>query len=97
MEASSYLYDESKLENMYYSETTVSNLINLLDENVARFQFKKMDGSIRNALGTRNELLIPKEECINMIDDISPKSVVFWDLEEKAFRSFSKTAEVSVI
>jgi hypothetical protein len=82
---------------MYYSETTVSNLINLLDENVARFQFRKMDGSIRNALGTRNELLIPKEECIKMIDDISSKSVVFWDLEERAFRSFSKQAEVSII
>ena len=82
---------------MYYSETTVSNLIKLLDENVARFQFRKMDGSIRNALGTRNELLIPKEECIKMIDDISSKSVVFWDLEERAFRSFSKQAEVSII
>jgi hypothetical protein len=82
---------------MYYSQTTVSNLINLLDENVARFQFKKLDGSVRNALGTRNELLIPKEECIKFVDDISPKSVVFWDLEEKAFRSFSKQAEVSII
>jgi hypothetical protein len=82
---------------MYYSETTVSNLINVLDENVTRFQFKKLDGSIRNALGTRNELLIPKEEGVTYLDDISPKSVVFWDLEEKAFRSFSKNAEVSVI
>ena len=82
---------------MYYSQTTVSNLINLLDENVARFQFKKMDGSTRTALGTRHELLIPKEESINMIDDISPKSVVFWDLEERAFRSFSKNAEVFVL
>jgi hypothetical protein len=97
MKISPYLYNESKLKYMYYSETTVSNLINLLDENVARFQFRKLDGTIRNALGTRNELLIPKEECINMIDDISPKSVVFWDLEEKAFRSFSKSVEVSVI
>lgn len=82
---------------MKYNQTTVSNLINLLDENVARFQFKKVDGSIRTALGTRNELLIPKEECVNVIDDISNKSVVFWDLEEKAFRSFSKQAEVAVI
>ena len=86
-----------KLNNMNYSKTTVSNLISLLDQNVARFQFKKLDGSIRNALGTRNELLIPKEECIKMIDDISSKSVVFWDLEERAFRSFSKQAEVSII
>jgi WYL_2, Sm-like SH3 beta-barrel fold len=82
---------------MSYNQTTVSNLINVLDENVTRFQFKKMDGSIRTALGTRNESLIPKEEYISTIDDISPKSVVFWDLEEKGFRSFSKTAEVAVI
>ena len=53
-----------KLNNMNYSKTTVSNLISLLDQNVARFQFKKLDGSIRNALGTRNELLIPKEDGV---------------------------------
>ena len=82
---------------MKYNQTTVSNLINLLDENVARFQFKKKDGSIKTALGTRHEVLIPKEECIKMIDDISDKSVVFWDLEEKAFRSFSKNTEVFVL
>ena len=86
-----------KLNNMNYSKTTVSNLISLLDQNVARFQFKKLDGSVRNALGTRNESLVPKEDEVSFIDDISRKSVVFWDLEEKAFRSFSKDAEVSVI
>jgi hypothetical protein len=82
---------------MYYSETTVSNLKRVLDENVTRFQFRKKDGSIRNALGTRNELLIPKDEQVKYIDDISHKSVVFWDLEEQAFRSFSSNAEVSII
>jgi hypothetical protein len=82
---------------MYYSETTVSNLINVLDENVTRFQFKKLDGSIRNALGTRNELLIPKQAGVSYLDDISKKSVVFWDLEEEDFRSFSRNAEVAVI
>jgi len=82
---------------MYYSETTVSNLVRVLDENVTRFQFKKLDGSIRNALGTRNELLIPKKAMVSYLDDISNKSVVFWDLEEEDFRSFSKTAEVSII
>ena len=82
---------------MYYSETTVSNLKRVLDENVARFQFRKKDGSIRNALGTRNELLIPKDQQVAYIDDISHKSVVFWDLEEEDFRSFSSDAEVSII
>lgn len=82
---------------MYYSETTVSNLINVLDENVTRFQFVKRDGTRRTALGTRNELLIPKQAMVSYLDDISDKSVVFWDLEEEGFRSFSKTAEVSII
>ena len=82
---------------MKYSQTTVSNLINVLDENVTRFQFKKRDGSIRTALGTRNELLIPKQAQVKYLDDISDKSVVFWDLEEEGFRSFSKLAEVAVI
>ena len=61
---------------MYYSETSVSNLVRVLDENVTRFQFKKLDGSIRNALGTRNELLIPKKAQVKYLDDISNKSVV---------------------
>jgi len=82
---------------MNYSQTTVSNLINALDSSVVRFRFKKLDGSIRTALGTRNELLIPKQEEIKFIDDISNKSTVYFDLEEKAFRSFSKQAEVAII
>lgn len=82
---------------MYYSETTVQNLVRVLDEQVTRFQFRKKDGSIRRALGTRNEILIPKIDAPRLLDDVSPKSVVFWDLEERAFRSFSKEAEVSVL
>jgi len=82
---------------MNYSETTVSHLRQLLDERVVRFQFKKLDGSIREALGTRQELLIPKAEAPKYIDDISRKSVVYWDLEEQAFRSFSVGAEVATL
>ena len=82
---------------MYYSETTVPHLRQILDEKVMRFQFKKKDGSIRNALGTRNELLIPKQAQVKYLDDISNKSVVFWDLEEEAFRSFSVGTEVAVL
>ena len=62
-----------------------------------RFQFRKKDGSIRTALGTRNESLIPKQAEVKYLDDISTKSVVFWDLEEEAFRSFSVGTEVAVL
>ena len=82
---------------MYYSETTVQNLVRVLDEQVTRFQFRKKDGSIRRALGTRNEILIPKIDAPRLLDDVSTKSVVFWDLEERAFRSFSKETEVAVL
>jgi len=82
---------------MYYSETTVQNLVRVLDEQVTRFQFRKKNGSLRTALGTRNEILIPKIDAPRLLDDISTKSVVFWDLEERAFRSFSKEAEVAVL
>ena len=82
---------------MYYSETTVPHLVQVLDEKVTRFQFRKKDGSIRNALGTRNEVLIPKQAEVKYLDDVSKKSFVFWDLEEAAFRSFSKDAEVAII
>lgn len=81
----------------YYSETTVQNLVRVLDEQVTRFQFRKKNGSLRTALGTRNETLIPNIDAPRFLDDISTKSVVFWDLEERAFRSFSKEAEVSVM
>lgn len=82
---------------MYYSETSVQNLVRVLDEQVTRFQFRKKNGSLRTALGTRNEILIPKIDAPRLLDDISTKSVVFWDLEERAFRSFSKEAEVAVL
>ena len=82
---------------MNYSETSVQNLVRVLDEQVTRFQFRKKNGSLRIALGTRNEILIPKIDAPRLLDDVSTKSVVFWDLEERAFRSFSKEAEVAVL
>lgn len=81
----------------YYSETTVPHLVRALDEQVVKFQFRKVDGSIRRALGTRNEVLIPKIDAPAYLGDISSESVVYWDLDERNFRSFSKKAEVSMI
>ena len=80
-----------------YQETTVNQLRRILDQGVVRFNFKKLDGSIRNALGTRNPDLVPKDECIKLIDDISNKSTVYFDLEVKEFRSMSNSCEVAVL
>jgi thiamine monophosphate synthase len=83
---------------MSYQETTTTRLREILNGGVVRFQFRKKDGSIRNALGTRNVDLIPKEEYVKYIDDINEKkSVVFFDLEERDFRSLMTGVEVAVL
>jgi hypothetical protein len=82
---------------MGYKPTTPSELRNLLAESVKRFAFIKKDGSLRVALGTRDVNLIPKDvHTPKWIDDVSEKSVVFWDLEAQEFRSLTADASVSV-
>ena len=65
-------------------------------EQAVKFQFKKKDGTIRDAIGTRNlELMIQedgkryefktdgKPEC--------PTTLGYWDLEKQMWRSFTCT------
>jgi len=82
---------------MTYTETSTWALGHLLELGVHRFNFKKKDGSIRNALGTRNPDLIPKEESVKLVEDVSNRSLVFWDLEARAFRSLSHGTEIAVL
>ena len=71
-------------------EIEVRELRNALSTSVARFHFRKLDGSIREALGTRNTVLIPKgDHTPRSIEDQSSKAIVYWDLEEEGFRSVS--------
>lgn len=82
---------------MSYKETTTRALREILNGAVVRFQFRKKDGSIRKALGTRRVSLIPKDEYVKHIEDINEeKSVVFWDLEEGNFRSVMTGVEVAI-
>lgn len=81
---------------MSYKITDTGALREILNSGVARFNFKKKDGSIRNALGTRNVDLIPREDAPTQIYDLTRKAVVFWDLELGEFRSLSEGTEVGV-
>ena len=68
--------------------TTASELRNVLAESVKRFKFVKLNGEVREALGTRDIKLIPKDvHTPKFIDDVSEKSIVYWDLDEQDFRS----------
>lgn len=70
-------------------EIEVKQLRNALSTSVVRFYFKKLDGTLREALGTRNVKLIPKAVSPKFIEDQSSKAIVYWDLEEESFRSVS--------
>ena len=71
------------------AQITASELRNTLGNSVRRFQFIKLDGSLREALGTRDVTLIPKDIAPSWCDDVSEKSVVYFDLEVAEFRSVS--------
>jgi hypothetical protein len=78
-------------------ETTASELRNVLAESVKRFKFVKLNGEIREALGTRDVKLIPKDvHTPKFIDDVSEKSIVYWDLDEQDFRSVSTKSFVGI-
>lgn len=79
------------------SKVSASILKSKMNTGVHRFQFNKKDGSIREALGTRNPSLIPKHLSIQEVDDISNKSVVFYDLEVEEYRSLTADARVTLM
>lgn len=70
-------------------------------EQAVKFQFRKKDGTIRDAIGTRNlELMIQedgkryefktdgKPEC--------PTTLGYWDLEKKMWRCFTLTSFIGL-
>ena len=65
-----------------------------LANGVVTFSFWKKDGSIREAKGTTNMLLIPKEDHPAALspESVTPFSAIpFYDLDKRAWRSFSIT------
>lgn len=70
---------------------TTQELRAKLEAGVERFSFRKKDGSIRNALGTRNLILIPKDQMPKHLFD-QTSAMVYWDLEAKGYRSVSAEA-----
>ena len=60
-------------------------------EQAVKFQFRKKDGSIRDAIGTRKRELMVQEdgkvwEPVGAQKQECPTTLGFWDLEKKAWR-----------
>lgn len=65
-----------------------------LREGVVQFAFKKVDGSLRTAVGTTNLATIPTESHPKGVKP-SPESVVsFFDIEKREWRCVSILREI---
>lgn len=63
---------------------------------VAQFAFKKLDGSLRTAVGTTNLSVVPSADHPKGVRDSSSRVVSFYDLEKRQWRSLSIRVEVFV-
>ena len=61
--------------------------------NVVRFKYRKIDGSVRNAVGTLIENMLPATKGTGR--KACPDVQVYFDLEKKAFRSYKKSTLIS--
>ena len=65
-----------------------------LNKGVVTFTFQKKNGDVREAKGTTNLLLIPREDHPHPMgpESVTPFSAIaFYDLDKRAWRSFSIT------
>jgi len=60
------------------------------------FAFKKLDGTLRTAVGTTNLGLVPIEHHPKGRRESSPRAVVFFDIEKREWRSLSTRMEVFI-
>lgn len=65
-----------------------------LRQGVLNFAFKKLDGTLRTAVGTTNLSLIPAASHPTGRRESSPRVVVFFDIEKREWRSLSTRVEV---
>ena len=65
-----------------------------LREGIIQFAFKKLDGTLRTAVGTTNMTSIPIDHHPKGTGVTSEKSVRFYDVEKREWRSVSATQEI---
>ena len=81
---------------MVHQAVTAQELTNHLQNRVVKFMFVKTDGSLREAVGTRNPGLIPPAGQSS--GRRQPSSVVnFWDVMKGAWRCLSVNSQVFLV
>ena len=75
------------------------SLRDALTRGVVRFSYWKRDGSLREARGTLSQLLIPTDDLPKGVPNPNPcySSIAYYDIDKKAWRSFSITCFVGFV
>jgi hypothetical protein len=81
---------------MVLTPTSPTELRETLRRGVTQFAFKKLDGTLRTAVGTTNLSSIPTEMHPKGIRQSSPNAVVFFDIEKREWRSVSVRQEMFI-
>ncbi len=76
-------------ESIDMSTVIVEALVKNLTEGSVAFQYRKTNGSIRNAVGTLNGDLMPEAESKKTVNTDGP-TISYYDLESKDWRAFKR-------
>ena len=71
-------------------------------EKAVKFQFRKKDGSVRDAVGTRKRelMVLPNGERYEFKTAGKPEcptTLGYWDLDKKMWRSFTLTSFIGIV
>ena len=91
-----YIYFILKTNKMNLLPTTHDELKRTLAQRVVQFAFRKLDGSLRTAVGTTNLSNVPVDKHPQGVRESSPKAVVYFDIEKKEWRSVSRQVDVFI-
>ena len=82
---------------MVFSTVEPQSIRTRLREGIVNFAFRKLDGTLRIAVGTTNLGLIPEQHRPAGLITASDASVRFYDVEKAAWRSFSSRQECLIV
>jgi hypothetical protein len=93
-----FLYDHLLCERLLYGEPlSIVELRNLLRKKIVNFEFIKLSGEIRPAVGTLLMKYVPQRQHPKGIRPSSPKVATFYDLQKKDWRSVSQDSKEIVL
>ena len=85
------------MEKSEYEQTEfIASLNRLLKEGEVKFTYKKMNGELREARGTRNINMIPETDCPTGKGNSCSYCTNYYDLDKKAWRRLLDCNLVSI-